>query len=79
MTNRRLAINSAKRDLFDVLVALADVIGDVRAAKLAAIVRRAMIAEFHLGEQAARGEQEAARLAYDSEELELIYEGDGHE
>ncbi len=78
-TNRRQAINAAKRDLFDVLVALEGVIGPVRTAKLGVIVRRAMIAEFHRGEQAARGEQEATRLAYDSEELELKYlEGEGH-
>lgn len=75
MTNRRQAINEAQRDLFDELVELTNLLGPGRAAKTAAIVRRALIAEHIKGEQVANGEHEANRLAYDSEELELKYEG----
>ncbi len=78
MTNRRLAINAANRELFDELDQLIVLLGTSRAVKTMLIVKRALMAEYHKGELAAKGEMEATRLAYDSEELELKYGGDGH-
>ena len=73
MTNRRLAIHAAMRALYDELERLDSRLGIRRCAKLRAIVRAALAAEFHKGEQAARSEQEVARLTYDSDELQRRY------
>ncbi len=77
-TNRRLAINAALRELYDEMDQLDVLLGITRTSKTRAIVKRALIAEFHNGARAARGELASARLAYDSEELELQYGGDEH-
>ncbi len=77
-TNRRLAINAALRELYDEFEQLYALLGFERASKTLLIVRRALIAEYHKGELAAKGEMEATKLAYDSEELELKYGGDEH-
>ncbi len=73
MTNRRLAINEALRELMDEMARLDALLGLDRAGDTWLIIKRALIAEHHKGELAAKGEMEATRLAYDSEELELNY------
>ncbi len=78
ITNRRLAINAAQRELVDEMDQLDVLLGITRTSKTRAIVKRALVVEYLKGELAAKGEMEATKLAYDSEELELKYGGDEH-